>query len=138
MKNIQIVFQEDEIADSASKFLDLLKGDRHVAFYGPMGVGKTTFIKALCSVIGSTDPVSSPTFAIVNEYFTHDKRSIYHFDFYRIKTIIELLDIGFDEYCSNDAYCFIEWPERGEELLPDDFVKVTLAEQQDGSRVLTF
>jgi tRNA threonylcarbamoyladenosine biosynthesis protein TsaE len=138
MKKNQILVKEHEIIDSARKFLDVHKGDRHFAFYGPMGVGKTTFIKALCFVLGAKDLVSSPTFAIVNEYFTQDNLSIYHFDFYRIKTIVELLDIGFDEYCQEEAFCFIEWPEKGEELLPEDFIKVTLAEQADGNRVLNF
>ena len=76
--------------------------------------GKTTFIAALCNVLGTADLISSPTFAIVNEYSTFERIPVYHFDFYRIKSKVELLDIGFDEYCRDDAYCFIEWPEKGE------------------------
>ena len=138
MNNFRLIFNEEQIMHSALKFLKLSKGNKHFAFYGQMGVGKTTFIKALCKAIGAGDLVNSPSFAIVNEYFTSDKLPVYHFDFYRIKSKIELLDIGFDEYCRDDAYCFIEWPEKGEDLLPDDFIKVTLEEQPDGNRILCF
>jgi tRNA threonylcarbamoyladenosine biosynthesis protein TsaE len=137
MEKFQLVFTEKEIQDTAEKFLQILSGYRHFSFYGPMGAGKTTFIKALCNLLGANDQVSSPTFAIVNEYFTQDRLSIYHFDFYRIKSIVELLDIGFDEYCRDDVYCFIEWPEKGEALIPHDFIKVSLTEQSNGKRILT-
>jgi tRNA threonylcarbamoyladenosine biosynthesis protein TsaE len=138
MEKFQLVFNENEIIKSARKFLELSHENRHFAFYGSMGVGKTTFIKAICQELGTCDLVTSPTFAIVNEYFTHDKLSIYHFDFYRIKTVTELLDIGFDEYCREDAFIFIEWPEKGIELIPDDFIKVYFSERQDGARILKF
>jgi tRNA threonylcarbamoyladenosine biosynthesis protein TsaE len=136
MNDFRLEFNEDKIVLSARQFLANSQGKRHFAFYGPMGVGKTTFIKALCNELGTSDLVSSPSFAIINEYATFEKIPIYHFDFYRIKSAVELLDIGFDEYCRDDAYCFIEWPEKGEELLSDDFIKVTLAEKPDGSRML--
>lgn len=111
---------------------------RVVAFYGTMGAGKTTFIKALCEALGVRDAINSPTFAIVNEYVGHDPdRLIYHFDFYRIRTLAEALDIGTEDYFERPAWCFIEWPERIEPLLPPSAVRVRITEQADGARTLT-
>jgi tRNA threonylcarbamoyladenosine biosynthesis protein TsaE len=134
MHSFRLIYAEYEILESAVQFLKLSDGNKHFAFYGAMGAGKTTFIKALCNSLGTTDLVSSPSFAIVNEYLTLENIAVYHFDFFRIKSSIELYDIGFEDYCRNDAYCFIEWPEKGEELIPSDFVKVYIAEQSDGRR----
>ena len=102
--------------------------DRRVfAFYGNMGAGKTTFIKVISSVIGATDVVQSPSFAIINEYKTRSGNSIFHFDFYRIRKIEEVFDIGYEDYIYSGAYCFIEWPELVDELLPLDVVKVKIS-----------
>lgn len=108
------------------------------AFYGKMGAGKTTFVKALCEVLGVEDAVSSPTFAIVNEYEAANGCPIYHFDFYRIKRLSEAYDMGCDEYFYSGNPCFIEWPELIEEILPEETVKVTIEEQTDGTRLLVF
>lgn len=138
MKEVKFVFTIEEIDETANEFLMVTKGVKHFAFYGSMGVGKTTLITSICKNLGSKDLVSSPSFAIINEYSSAMDELIYHFDFYRIKDPVELLDIGFHEYCSNDAYCFIEWPEMGENLIPDDFVKLKLQEMTNGKRILTF
>jgi tRNA threonylcarbamoyladenosine biosynthesis protein TsaE len=100
-----------------------------------MGAGKTTFIKALCEELGVTDVVTSPTFAIVNEYQASD-RPIFHFDFYRIKKLEEVYDMGYEDYFYSDALCFIEWPELIEEVLPAKAVKVTITEKADGTRTI--
>ncbi len=104
------------------------------AFYGHMGAGKTTFVTALCKALGVEDTVNSPTFTIVNEYKAAKGFPIYHFDFYRINKLQEAYEIGIDEYFSGDGLCFIEWPEKIEELLPEDIIKVTITPTEDGSR----
>ena len=110
-----------------------------IAFYGNMGSGKTTFIKALCEELGVEDEVTSPTFAIVNEYTcTNAPSKIYHFDFYRIKKLEEVYDMGYEDYFYSDSLCLIEWPELIEELLPDDVTKVHIIEQSDGSRKIVY
>ena len=107
------------------------------AFYGKMGAGKTTFIKAVCEELGVSDVVNSPTFSIVNEYRSDDTGElIYHFDFYRIQKIDEVYDMGYEDYFYSGALCFIEWPELIEDLLPGDVVKVTIEENEDGTRSL--
>lgn len=108
------------------------------AFYGKMGAGKTTFVKALCEELGVEDAVSSPTFAIVNEYEAANGCPIYHFDFYRIKKLSEAYDMGCDEYFYSGNPCFIEWPELIEEILPEETIKVSIEEQADGTRLLVF
>lgn len=114
-------------------------GDNTVfAFYGEMGAGKTTFIKAICDVLGVEDEVNSPTFAIVNEYRSATAELIYHFDCMRIKEIEEALDFGFEDYMECGALCFIEWPEMVEELLPGDAVKVKISVAEDGTRTIEF
>lgn len=126
-----------DIDTAAQQFVDAI-GDRTVfAFYGSMGAGKTTFIKAICEVLGVTDVINSPTFAIVNEYLSGEGDPIYHFDFYRIKREQEVLDIGYEDYVYSGNLCFMEWPELIEGLLPDDVVKVCIEEQADGSRLVT-
>ncbi|MBQ9558738.1 MAG: tRNA (adenosine(37)-N6)-threonylcarbamoyltransferase complex ATPase subunit type 1 TsaE [Bacteroidaceae bacterium] len=123
--------------EAARQFVENM-GDRTVfAFYGSMGAGKTTFIKAVCEELGVTeDVVASPTFAIVNEYEGREG-AIFHFDFYRIKRLEEAVDMGFDDYLYSGRPCFIEWPELVEPLLPNDTVRVILSENPDGSRSLT-
>lgn len=110
--------------------------DRFFAFFGKMGVGKTTLIKELCAHLGVEDVVCSPTFAIVNEYSAQGGEPVYHFDFYRLKSIAEAYDIGYEEYFYSGFYCFTEWTEKVEELLPECYVRVEIVEQ-DGGRTLT-
>ena len=107
------------LADAAQEFIAQMGDNKIFAFYGSMGAGKTTFVKALCEAMGVTDTVNSPTFAIVNEYDTPSGRPIYHFDFYRIKRLGEVYDMGYEDYFYGRGLCFIEWPELIEELLPD-------------------
>lgn len=124
----------DDIGCAAKEFVAAM-GDRKVfAFYGKMGAGKTTFIKAVCEELGVEDVINSPTFAIVNEYVDGQGNPIYHFDFYRIKKPQEALDIGYEDYVYSGNVCFMEWPELIENLLPDDAVKVIIEEEMDGSR----
>ena len=126
-----------DLNNVAGKFLRLMKDKRVFAFFGSMGVGKTTFIKALCNELGVAEIVTSPTFALINEYETGTKQIIYHFDFYRIDNFEEAYDLGYEDYFYSGNYCFIEWPERIAELLPEDIVYVKIEEQNDGSRVIT-
>ena len=126
----------DSLPEAARQFIDAMGPSRVFAFYGAMGAGKTTFIKALCEALGVTDQVTSPTFAIVNEY--QGRETIYHFDFYRIKRLEEVYDMGYEDYFYSGALCFIEWPELIEDLLPEDAVKVTITENADGTRTVTF
>ena len=124
----------EELAGAAKKFIREFKENRVFAFYGKMGAGKTTFIKALCRAMGSEDNITSPTFALVNEYDSGMPEKIYHFDFYRIKNMEEALDIGLDDYIYSGNYCFIEWPERIAQLLPEDLVEVQITEVSHTSR----
>lgn len=128
----------DHIEDAAREFIGQMGDDTVFAFYGKMGAGKTTFIKALCKLLGVEDEVNSPTFAIINEYRSETTAElIYHFDFYRIKKLEEVYDLGYEDYFYSGALCFIEWPELVEELLPLDAKKVTITENGDGSRTIT-
>lgn len=129
----------DCIKEAAQQFIDNMGKGNVFAFYGKMGAGKTTFIKAICECLDVEDVITSPTFAIVNEYYSNKLQdSIYHFDFYRIKKLEEVYDMGYEDYFYSHRLCFLEWPELVEELLPKDAVKVTIAEQEDGSRQVTF
>lgn len=110
--------------------------ERFFAFFGKMGVGKTTLIKAMCGVLGVEDNVCSPTFAIINEYKTGNGAPVYHFDFYRLKNAEEAYDIGYEEYFYSGEYCFTEWTEKVEELLPEHYVRVELHEE-NGIRTIT-
>ncbi|MBO7367658.1 MAG: tRNA (adenosine(37)-N6)-threonylcarbamoyltransferase complex ATPase subunit type 1 TsaE [Paludibacteraceae bacterium] len=130
-------FTLENIDKAAEEFLKELGDRKIVAFYGSMGAGKTTFIKAICDVLGVTDTVNSPTFAIVNEYLAASGDSVYHFDFYRIKKIEEAYDFGYEDYFYSGDLCLIEWPELIEELLPEDTVRVKIEEIETGERVLT-
>ena len=131
---------QETIRDAARQFIENM-GDCHVfAFYGKMGAGKTTFIKAICEELGVDDVITSPTFAIVNEYSVprsdNNEKSIFHFDFYRIKKLEEVYDMGYEDYFYSDSLCFIEWPELIEELLPEDAMCITIEEQPDGTRIV--
>lgn len=128
----------DTIRSAARQFIENIGSSRVFAFYGKMGAGKTTFVKALCEELGCDDVITSPTFAIVNEYTDGEQQPVYHFDFYRIKKLEEVYDMGYEEYFYSGALCLIEWPELIEDVLPDDTVRVTIEEQVDGSRLLTF
>ena len=145
----------DHIREAAREFIQHIGDHRVFAFYGKMGAGKTTFVKAICEELGVSDVITSPTFAIINEYTASPTPSeggehnfslsgrlggapIYHFDFYRIKKLEEVYDMGYEDYFYSGALCFIEWPELIEEILPDDAVRVSITEQEDGSRLVAF
>ncbi len=116
-----------ELPTAAEQLLKDCPENKIFAFYAEMGAGKTTFIKKLCESLGVKENVGSPTFSIVNEYLSAKGKKIFHFDFYRIKSISEAYDMGYEDYFYSDAYCFIEWPEKIEELLPEDFIRVTIS-----------
>lgn len=126
----------EQIESAAKTFLSVVQGYKTFAFYGPMGSGKTTLIKAICEELGAIDVVTSPTFALVNEYRTNQGELLYHLDLYRINAISELYDLGYEEYFYGDHYIFIEWPEKAESLLPDYTIKVTLEETGVNSRLV--
>ena len=126
------------IREAAREFIANIGERRIFAFYGKMGAGKTTFVKAICEELGVEDVVTSPTFAVINEYNIEDGQRIFHFDFYRIKKLEEVYDMGYEDYFYSGALCFIEWPELIEEILPDDAVRVSITEQEDGSRLVSF
>ena len=126
----------EHIREAAREFINQMGEARLFAFYGKMGAGKTTFIKAVCEELGVEDVITSPTFAIVNEYTA--STTIYHFDFYRIKRLEEVYDMGYEDYFYGDGLCFIEWPEMMEELLPEGAVKVHITENPDGTRTVIF
>lgn len=137
MQTIQIK-SLDTIREAAREFISRMDDRTVFAFHGEMGAGKTTFIKAICEELGVEDVINSPTFAIINEYRSSmTGELIYHFDFYRINKLSEAEDIGTEDYFYSGALCFIEWPEKIEDLLPGDVVDVTIAENPDGTRELT-
>ena len=117
---------EKELLAIAQELLQSFPNTKKLAFYGEMGVGKTTFSKALCEVLQVQDVVSSPTFSIVNEYLSEQNGTVFHFDFYRLKDEQEAFDMGYEDYFYGDAYCFVEWPEKVENLLPSSFAKVQI------------
>ena len=137
MRNRIYIPSLDAIDNAAEEFLRKTEGNSVIAFYAPMGAGKTTFTSALCRALGvREDAVSSPTFAIVNEYLSGAGDPIYHFDFYRLDNVAEALDIGFYDYIDSGNLCLIEWPENIEQILPLDVLRVHIAVQDDGSRIL--
>ena len=139
MKHSITIASLDSIDEAARQFSKETAGRNFIALYAPMGAGKTTFTSALCRARGvDEDAVSSPTFAIVNEYRTRDGESIYHFDFYRISRIEEALDIGFYDYIDSGALCIAEWPENIEPLIPEDALRVRISVNPDSSRVVTW
>ena len=128
-----------DINEAAMQFIANMGNGKVFAFYGKMGAGKTTFIKAICEEMGVEDVITSPTFAIVNEYTSQKTGdTIYHFDFYRIKKLEEVYDMGYEDYFYGGSICFLEWPELIEDLLPEDAVKVSIEETEDGGRIVKF
>lgn len=137
---MEIIIQSlGRIHEAARQFISAMGGKTIFAFYGKMGAGKTTFIKAICEELGASDIITSPTFAIVNEYRSDIAGGlIYHFDFYRIKKLEEVYDMGYEDYFYSHAICFIEWPELVESLLPGDAVKICIEETANGMRHVRF
>lgn len=126
----------DTISQAAHDFLAQSGNHTVFAFYGSMGAGKTTFIKSVCEALGVKETVASPTFAIINEYTMQNGRPIYHFDFYRINKLEEVFDFGYEDYFYSGELCFIEWPELVESILPEDVVRLSIEEQENGTRIL--
>lgn len=137
MKKEFVITSTDNIVEVAEEFINYFKDNRLFAFKGKMGAGKTTFIKALCEVLKVKDTVCSPTFAIVNVYLTENEEEIYHFDFYRLNSPSQAFDIGIEEYFYSGNYCFMEWAENIEELIPEDCLWVEIEEMEDKSRRLS-
>ncbi len=129
------IYSIEQLPEVARKLLGEFPDDRFFAFFGKMGVGKTTLIKEICAELGVNDNVCSPTFAIVNEYTDGAGEPVYHFDFYRMKSVAEAYDIGYEEYFYSGCYCFTEWTEKVEELLPERYVRVEI-EEENGNRIL--
>lgn len=138
MKQEIIIKNTSDLDRAASEFLEKIGDNRLVAFFAPMGAGKTTFTTALCKVLGVTDPVCSPTFTIVNEYLTEEGESLFHFDFYRINKLSEAIEIGLDDYLYSGCLCIMEWPENIEELLPDETLRVNITVNPDQSRTISW
>ena len=126
-----------EIDIFANRFVENMNHRKVFAFYGEMGAGKTTFIKAVCKILGVTETITSPTFAIINEYKKSDSEAIFHFDFYRIKNIEEAYDFGYEDYFYSGQLCFIEWPELVEPLLPENVVRVQITVQDNDQRLIS-
>ena len=123
-----------EISNAAKEFISQMGSNKVFVFYGSMGAGKTTFIKAICEELEVEDVINSPTFAIINEYSTKNGRQIFHFDFYRINKIEEAYDFGYEDYFYSGNLCFVEWPEKIKELIPKDAVEVHIIENAEGER----
>ena len=139
MKHELTIKDLSSIDEAAKKFLKEIGDSRLIAFYAPMGAGKTTFTTAVCRALGvADDAVSSPTFSIVNEYRTSDGESLFHFDFYRITKIAEALDIGFYDYIDSGCLCLMEWPENIEEIIPEETLRVHISVNPDESRSLSW
>lgn len=137
MKLIKVEKLKD-LEQAAKKLIDYFSDQKIFAFYGKMGVGKTAFIQAICRYLGSADNITSPTFALINEYFDANHQSIYHMDFYRIKNLEEVFDLGYEDYFYSGNYCLIEWPEKIEPLLPGRFVEVRIELGAGGERYISF
>lgn len=139
MKHEIIIDGLKDLDRAAAEFLNEIGNNRIIALYAPMGAGKTTFTTALCKQMGVVeDAVSSPTFAIVNEYRTASGEPMYHFDFYRITKLQEAVEIGFFDYIDSGALCIMEWPENIEDILPEETLKVSIKVRQDESRAITW
>lgn len=121
-----LIKDKKQLKVAARRILECTSGQRILAFYGQMGAGKTTIIKALCKALGAEDIVSSPTFTLVNEYKTTKGTTLYHIDFYRIRKLEEVFDFGLEEYFASGSYCFMEWPELIEEILPPETVRIKI------------
>jgi tRNA threonylcarbamoyladenosine biosynthesis protein TsaE len=131
-----LVFQNSAIAELpeiARKILKQYPEDRIYAFFGDLGAGKTTLIKVLCQELGVSEEVTSPSYAIINEYVANGIELIYHFDFYRIKKLEEVMDIGYEEYLFSGSYCFLEWADKIEELLPESYVYISIGMGEQGN-----
>ena len=136
---MQILIKDKaHLQQAATRFISLSRGRKVFAFYGEMGSGKTTIIKSVCMALGAIDTVTSPTFTLVNEYKTSGGESLYHIDFYRIRKTDEVLDFGTEEYLSSGSYCFLEWPELAEWILPQDTIKVRITVGENDQRILDF
>ncbi|RED27196.1 tRNA threonylcarbamoyladenosine biosynthesis protein TsaE [Flavobacterium cutihirudinis] len=132
---MNIIFSLDQIQEVAQQILDS-NPKKIILFNGEMGVGKTTLIKQLCKTLGVQDATSSPTFSLVNEYYTSDNQTVYHFDFYRLNKETEALDMGVDDYLYSGNWCFIEWSEKIANLLPEETSNITIELLADGKREL--
>ena len=138
MKHEITISSTADLDRAAAEFLEVIGDNTLIAFFAPMGAGKTTFTTAICKALGVTDPVGSPTFAIVNEYMRADGEPMYHFDFYRINKLQEAIEIGLYDYLDSGCLCIMEWPENIEELLPEETVKVYFTINPDQSRTLVW
>lgn len=135
--NMELKIKEKkQLPHAAKKILEIAGDKRIIAFYGPMGSGKTTIIKAVCSELGAVDIVSSPTFTLVNEYKTKDGESLFHIDFYRIKKQEEVFDFGIEEYLTGETYCFLEWPELVADILPEGILEIKIMVGSNNERIL--
>ena len=135
---MEIIIKDKKHLHAAARQLLKHSGENKIfAFYGSMGAGKTTIIKAICEHLGAIDIISSPTFTLVNEYRTSEGKALFHIDFYRIKKQEEVFDFGIEEYLTGDSYCFMEWPELIEEILPPETVKVRIYVDESEQRILT-
>ena len=130
MNKIFYANKAQELDEIAKAIVEVFENEKKIVFFGEMGVGKTTLIQSICKVLNVQDVVTSPTFSVVNEYQNKDGNSLYHFDFYRIKNQEELFDLGLEEYIYSDNYCFIEWPEKAEGLLSDNFIQVQMTKNK--------
>ena len=134
-----VSYKPDDLNSAAKELITSYPDNRIFAFYGEMGAGKTTFIKAICKYLGVEDIVSSPTFAIINEYLASEMKQVFHFDFYRLKNTNELFDIGYEDYFYSNEYCLIEWPEKIEEFLPEGTIRVDInVDRKNNTRLITF
>ena len=139
MKHVIVIPALPSIDTAAKDFIAQTQGHDLIAFYAPMGAGKTTFTTAICRALGvEGDAISSPTFSIVNEYRTKGGESIFHFDFYRINKTSEALDIGFYDYIDSGCLCLMEWPENIEDILPEETLRVCINVGEDGSRTVSW
>lgn len=139
MAEIYTCQSPDQLQPIAKTLLEQYRDKRIFAFHGEMGAGKTTFIKAICEFLEVTDTVSSPTFAIVNEYVSKNAGNIFHFDLYRLKSWTEMLEIGYEDYFYSGNYCLLEWPEKIVNLLPEETVHVSIEVSPDNAlRTFTF
>jgi len=131
-----LIKDKKQLKVAVRRILECISGQKIIAFYGQMGAGKTTIIKAICKLLGATDLISSPTFTIINEYRRKSESALYHIDLYRIKKAVELYDIGIEEYLSGTSYCFIEWPELVEDMLPEGSIRVDITVGDNEQRIL--
>ena len=131
MNDTFVAKRVEDLDEIAKQLIESIGSQKKIVFFGEMGVGKTTLIKSICKVLNVQDVVTSPTFSVVNEYQNKDGNSLYHFDFYRIKNQEELFDLGLEEYIYSDNYCFIEWPEKAEGLLSDNFIQVQMTKNKE-------